>query len=86
VKRVRFVRQPSDHVAGQESLSICFVGPSGESLLRCYLTRLYRNQTEPIAERFAAWEDLRARYGGGGDEVAVADGAIAAAAPVGAPA
>jgi putative heme iron utilization protein len=84
VKRVRFLRQPSDHVPGQESLSIWLVGPNGESLLRCYLTQLYRNETEPIAERFAVWEDLRARYGAGRDEVAVSDGAMAAPAAAGA--
>jgi putative heme iron utilization protein len=84
VKEVRFRRQPSDHFAGQESLSIWLVGPHGESLLRCYFTDLYRHQTEPIAERFAAWEDLRARYGGGRDEVAVSDGVIAGATTAGA--
>jgi hypothetical protein len=41
IQRVRFVREPNRHGASEESLSIQFLGPSGESLLCCYFTRLY---------------------------------------------
>jgi putative heme iron utilization protein len=79
VKRIRFVREPSDHFAGQESLSICLVGPNGESLLRCYFTGLYEDG-RPVAERFATWERLHATFGGGRSEVPVEAGVIGAPA------
>jgi hypothetical protein len=77
---VRFVREPSDHFAGQESLSVRLEDAGGASLLRAYFTGLYDVRGRPIAERFARWEALRARHGGQ-DAAAVTDGAIAGAAP-----
>jgi putative heme iron utilization protein len=73
IQRVRFVREPSGHAAGQESLSIRLLGPNGESLLRGYFTRLYDDENQPVAARFARWEELRAKYGGQ-DELVVEDG------------
>lgn len=87
VRQVRFVREPSDHYAGQESLSIWLIGPNGESLLRCYFTNLYGDSNgddkQPVAARFGKWDDLRSEYGGGQDDVAVLDGTIAAPAAAG---
>ena len=79
IRRVRFVREPSDHFPGQESLSIRLEGASGESLLRAYFTRLYDDQNRPIAWRFDRWEALRSTYGGH-DEAAVEHGALVGAA------
>ncbi|MBI3911109.1 MAG: hypothetical protein HY320_09275 [Armatimonadetes bacterium] len=75
IKRVRFVREPSSHAAGQESLSICFIGSHGESPLRCYFTELYDDQNRPVVAQFDRWEELRQKYGRQ-DEVLVENGAI----------
>lgn len=63
IRKVRFVREPNPHGAGEVTLSIQFLGPSGESLLCSYFTQLYDDQKQPIAARFGRWEELRRSFG-----------------------
>lgn len=75
VKTIRFVRAPSDHYAGQESLAVFLKGPAGESLLHCYFTNLYGGG-QPVRARFDEWATLKQKYGRGKDEVAVDKGNV----------
>ena len=67
IQRVRFVRAPSDHFAGQDALSIRLEDDHGGVLLTAYFIKLYDPENRPLAGRFACWEELRARYGGRDD-------------------
>jgi len=61
---VRFVREPNPFpaFAGQESLTVRFLGPSGDAPLHCYLHDLYDGH-RLRQEKLDTWEALRARYG-----------------------
>lgn len=76
IRKVRFERRVSSHNRERESLCLWLIGPSHEALLRCYFTRLYEPDGTPNAAQFALWDELQARYAGGGDEVEVEDGKI----------
>jgi len=75
VHQLRFVREPDGHHPGQEALSIRFIGPNGMSSLRADYAPLYDDRGEPIDDRFARWEAVRARYGGQ-NELRVENGMI----------
>ncbi|MBI3979358.1 MAG: hypothetical protein HY331_14340 [Chloroflexi bacterium] len=78
IRSIAFVREPSDHVPGQESLSIRLVGPNGESLLRAYFVNLYDKQTgQPNPAQFQRWEAMRERFTGGRCAVAIERGEAA---------
>ena len=80
VTGVRFARRPSLFPAwpGQEVLSVQFLGPGGENWLGCYVHDLYDGQ-RMRAEKLAAWQALRERYGNR-DESRVDRGTLAAPA------
>ena len=62
---VRFVREPSNHSPGEESLSVALRGTQGERLLVAYFVNLYDRVTkQPREAAFGRWEALKARYGG----------------------
>ena len=80
VRRVRFVRgvvppcirpRPEE----EEDLSVRLVGQNDDASLSFSFGRLYDEQGQPIAARFAQWEELRAKYGGR-DELRVEEGRI----------
>jgi hypothetical protein len=80
VRRVRFVRglvppcirpRPEE----EEDLSVRLVGQNDDAALSFSLGRLYDEQAQPIAARFAQWEELRAKYGGQ-DELRVENGKL----------
>jgi hypothetical protein len=64
VTGVRFARRPSlfSTFAGQEVLTVQFLGPGGESVLHCFVHDLYDGQ-RMRPEKLAAWQALRERYG-----------------------
>jgi hypothetical protein len=61
---VRFVREPYPFQSfpGRESLTVQFLGPTGETVLYCYVDELYDDQ-RMRPEKLAAWRALRERYG-----------------------
>jgi hypothetical protein len=62
---VRFVREPYPfvpHFPGHEVLVVQFLGPSGDTVLHCYVDELYDGQ-RMRPEKLAAWQALRERYG-----------------------
>ena len=64
ITSVRFVRgrDPFPSYTGQELLEVQFLGPSGESVLYCYVGE--RHDVPRIRpEKLAAWQALRERYG-----------------------
>ncbi len=65
ITTVRFVREPSSHGPGEESLSVALRGAQGERLLDAYFVNLYDRVTkQPREDAFKRWEALKARYGG----------------------
>jgi hypothetical protein len=61
---VRFLRgrDPFPSYTGEELLEVQFLGPSGESVLYCYVGE--RHDVPRIRpEKLAAWQALRERYG-----------------------
>jgi hypothetical protein len=73
IQRVRFVRAPAltcarrpedPQIAGEESLAVHLVGQNDHASLSFSFGRLYDEQDQPIAARFALWKELRAKYGG----------------------
>ena len=65
ITTVRFVREPSSHTPGEESLSVALRGAQGERLLEAYFVNLYDRVTkQPCEAAFGCWEALKARYGG----------------------
>ena len=65
IATVRFVREPSSHSPGEESLSVALCGAGGERLLQAYFVNLYDRVTKrPREAAFRRWEALKARYGG----------------------
>lgn len=65
IAMVRFVREPSSHSPGEESLSVALCGAEGERLLQAYFVNLYDRVTKrPCEAAFGEWEALKARYGG----------------------
>jgi hypothetical protein len=62
--RVHFQRGPDVHTPGREGLVVWLFGRDHGHGLAFHLQRLYDEQGEPIAARFALWEELRAKYGG----------------------
>lgn len=63
-----FVRAPDPHAPDRESLSIRLAGASRQSVVVASVTPLYDEAGRPLAEQFAWWEGVRARYGGGTEE------------------
>jgi putative heme iron utilization protein len=61
---VHFVREPYPFPSfpGRESLTVQFLGPGGDTVLRCYVHELYDGQ-RMRPEKLAAWRALRGRYG-----------------------
>ena len=61
---VRFVREPYPFPSfpGRESLTVQFLGPSGDTMLSCYVHELYDGE-RMRPEKLAAWRALRDRYG-----------------------
>jgi hypothetical protein len=74
VQRVRFERGPDPHAEGKERLLVLLFGQGSETLGFSF-GHLYDEQGQPIAARFALWEELRAKYGGR-DELRVENGRI----------
>ena len=66
ITTVRFVREPSSHGPGEESLSVALRGAQGERLLDAYFVNLYYDRVtkQPREDAFKRWEALKARYGG----------------------
>jgi hypothetical protein len=64
VTGVRFVRGPYPFPSfpGREVLVVEFLGPSGESVLGCFVHDLYDGQ-RMRPEKLQAWQALRERYG-----------------------
>jgi hypothetical protein len=77
---VRFVREPYPFPSfpGREALSVQFLGPSGDTVLSCYVHDLYDGQ-RMRPEKLAAWQALRERYGNP-DESRVDQGTLLAPA------
>jgi putative heme iron utilization protein len=61
---VRFVREPYPFPSfpGREVLTVWFLGPGGDTVLYCFVHDLYDGQ-RMRAEKLAAWQALRERYG-----------------------
>jgi len=61
---IRFVCEPCPFpsFAGQESLTVQFLGPGGETVLYCYVHDLYDGQ-QMRPEKLDAWRALRQRDG-----------------------
>jgi len=61
---VRFIRQPKPFPSytGPELLTVQFLGPSGDSVLYCYVGELYDGQRMRPG-KLEAWRALRERYG-----------------------
>ena len=59
-----FIRAPDPHAPERESLSIRLAGSSRQSVVVASVTPLYDEMGRPLAEQFAWWEALRAKYGG----------------------
>ena len=72
---MRFVRAADPHAPERESLSVQFVGSNGQFLVRAHIRPLYDDQNRPLAEPFALWEALRAKYGGQ-DEITADEGTL----------
>ena len=65
ITTVRFVREPSSHTPGEESLSVALRGAQGERLLEAYFVNLYDRVTkQPREAAFGRWEAIKACYGG----------------------
>jgi putative heme iron utilization protein len=64
ITRVRFVREPYPFPSfpGREVLTVQFLGPSGDTVLSCYVHELYDGQ-QMRPEKLADWRALRERYG-----------------------
>jgi hypothetical protein len=75
VQRVRFLRGPDPDAAGKERRGVLLFGLNKEPTLTFTFGHLYDEQGEPIAARFALWEELRAKYGGH-DELRVENGRL----------
>jgi len=77
---VRFARAPYPFPSfpGRESLTVQFLGPSGDTVLYCYVHELYDGQ-RMRPEKLGAWRALRGRYGNR-DESRVDRGTLSTAA------
>jgi putative heme iron utilization protein len=66
ISGVQFVRDanPFPHFAGQESLTVRFVGPDPDSIIYCYVGDLYDEQQRLRPDKLNAWTRLRDQYGG----------------------
>jgi hypothetical protein len=64
IREVYFQRGPDVHAPGREGLEVFLYGPQAGHQLAFHFQHLYDEQGEPIAARFARWEELRAKYGG----------------------
>jgi hypothetical protein len=80
ITEVRFVREPYPFPSfpGREVLTVQFLGPGGETVLSCYVDKLYDGQ-RMRPEKLATWRALRERYGNR-DESRVRQGALLAPA------
>jgi hypothetical protein len=76
IQRVRFVREPDGHFPERDTLSVRFVGATAGATLRADFHPLYDDQNQPVTPLFSRWEELRARYGAGQDEVPVENGRL----------
>jgi hypothetical protein len=82
IQRARFHRGPDgqcsfpgEKIPGKEAVAVRLVGMNNETSLTFSFGHLYDEQGQPIAARFARWEELRAKHGGR-DELRVENGRL----------
>jgi hypothetical protein len=80
IRQVRFVREPDAHFPERDSLSLRFLGATDGATLRADFLPLYDDRGRLCAPVLAHWEELRARYAAGEDEVPVENGRLLMAA------
>jgi hypothetical protein len=76
IKQVRFVREPDAHFPERDSLSVRFVGATAGATLRADFLPLYDAGNQLRMALVSQWEELRARYGGGQEEVRAENGRL----------
>jgi putative heme iron utilization protein len=64
VTQVKFVEGTTSK--GRSSRSVHFVNATGDSLLRVYFSNFSDDKGDPVPEKQARWETLKAKYGGEG--------------------